>query len=173
MSQRGLQRRYVGGKWRKLGHGVGEFIKRQTVSWPHEFLNEARGGLALKFEVFYFTQTRIDHQGEVQRLLRFRLEDFYLLFDAFFIDFELVLREAERGTAVFVQHAGKGADQIDLGADAAALVLFRALPCIDARLCCGCNQQQSPGEYARKARAEHQRDAPFPLAHSEPLEVWC
>ena len=68
--------------------------------------------LGLEFEVLYFTQTRIDHQGEVQRLLRFRLEDFYLLLDAFLIDLELILHQVERGASVFVEHAGKGANQI-------------------------------------------------------------
>jgi len=50
-----------------------------------------------KSRSFVFAQARIDHQGEVQRLLRFRLEDFYPLLDAFLIDLELVRREVERG----------------------------------------------------------------------------
>src|SRR3977135_3481803 len=128
MFERGLQRGHARGKWRELSHRVGKFIKCKTVSGTHEFLNEARGGLGLEFEVLYFAQTRIDHQGEVQRLLRFRLEAFYLLLDAFLIDLELILREVERGVAVFVEHAGERTDHGDLGTDAAALVLFDMLP---------------------------------------------
>src|SRR6266576_5254520 len=124
MFERGLQRGHARGKWRELSYGVGKFIKCKTVSGANEFLNEARGGLGLKFEVLYFTQTRIDHQGEIQRLLRFRLEDFYLLLYAFFIDLELILCAVERGAAVFVEHAGEGANQIDLGTDASALILL-------------------------------------------------
>src|SRR6266446_4813703 len=165
-----LQRGHARGKWRELSYGVGKFIKREPVSGAHEFLNEARGGLGLKFEVLYFTQTRIDHQGEVQRLLRFRLEDFYLLLDAFFIDLELILREVERGAAVFVEHAGEGANQIDLGTDAPALVLFGVLPRLDAHLGCGGNQQENTSDCAREGRAEHHAGAPVRYAHSKPLE---
>src|SRR6266404_3158732 len=153
MFERGLQRGHARGKWRELSDGVGKFIKCKTVSGTHEFLNEARGGFGFEFEILYFTQARIDHQGEVQRLLRFRLEDFYLLLDAFFIDLELILREVERGAAVFVEHAGERANQIDLGTDAPALVMFSMLPRLDAHMSCGGNQQQNTSEYARKGRA--------------------
>src|SRR6267142_6201806 len=169
MFERGLQRGHARGKWRELSYGVGKFVKCKTVSGTYEFLNEARGGLGLKFEVLYFTQARIDHQSEVQRLLRFRLEDFYLLLDAFFIDLELILREVERGAAVFVEHAGEGANQIDLGTDAPALVLFSVLPCLDAHLGRGSNHQQNTREHARKGRAEHNAGAPFRHTHSKPL----
>src|ERR1700704_96169 len=169
MFERGLQRGHARGKWRELSHRVGKFIKCETVSGAHEFLNEARGGLGLEFEVLYFTQTRIDHQGEVQRLLRFRLEDFYLLLDAFFIDLELILREVERGAAVFVEHAGEGANQIDFGADAAALVLFGMLPRLDAHLRCRGNEQENTSDYTREARADQYGGAPFRHAHSKPL----
>src|SRR6266436_1449614 len=166
-----LQRGHARGKWRELSYGVGKFIKCKTVSGTHEFLNEARGGFGFEFEILYFTQARIDHQSEVQRLLRFRLEDFYLLLDAFLIDLELILREVERGAAVFVEHAGEGADQIDLGTNASALVLFGMLPRLDAHLRCGGNQQQTTSECAREGRAEHHAGPPFQHAHSKPL-VW-
>src|SRR6266446_3989002 len=164
-----LQRGHARGKWRELSYGVSKFIKCKTVTGTHEFLNEARGGLGLEFEVLYFTQARIDHQGEVQRLLRFRLEDLYLLLDAFFIDLELILREVERGAAVFVEHAGEGANQIDLGTDAPALVLFSMLPRLDAHLRCRGNEHENTSEYARKGRAEHHAGAPFRHTHSKPL----
>src|ERR1700682_6103323 len=118
MFERGLQGGYIGGKWRDLGYGVGELIERQAVSGTYEFLNESRGGIRLKFQILYLTEARIDHQGQVQSLPCFRLEEFYLLLNAFLEDLELILCQVERGAAVFVEHTGERADQVNLGADA-------------------------------------------------------
>ena len=100
-----------------------EFVHGQTVGGTHQLLNELGRRIRLKFEFLGFAQARIDHQRQVEGLLRFRLENFDLLLYAFFIHLELVRGEAERGTSVLVQHARQHADEVDLEAKAPVLIL--------------------------------------------------
>ena len=74
-----LQRGHAGSKRGQLRDRIGKFKQRQAVAGTHQFLNETRSGVLLKFEFLHFAQARIDHQGDVQRLLGFRLEDFDFL----------------------------------------------------------------------------------------------
>ena len=144
-----------GRKRRDLRDRVGKFIQGQAVARAHQFLDEPRSRILFKFEVLDFAQARIDHQGEVQRLLCFRLEHFNLLLHAFFVDLKLVLVRPEGRAAILVEHAGQHADQADFGRDAAALVLIRRAAAPRQAL----SAVEAPSKSsARRAQGQHSQE---------------
>ena len=86
----------------KLRDRIGKFKHRHAVAGPHDPRDETRGRSGLEFHVLEFAQAGIDHQRQIEGLLRFRLEDLDLLGLAFFVQFELVAREVERRPAGLV-----------------------------------------------------------------------
>ena len=65
----------------------------------------------------------IDHEREIEWLLRFGLEDGELLFDAFLENLEGFAREIGSGAIVIVEDAGEHVDQLDVYPDFSALLL--------------------------------------------------
>ena len=66
-------------------------------------------------------QAGVDHECEIERLLRFRLEDLELLLHALLENLKSFAREIRRGAIVLVEHAGEDADEVDVDANFAAL----------------------------------------------------
>ena len=116
-----LQERNVVGKCRKLGDVFVHRENRHTVARSQHLADEMRGGFLLKGDFLVGAEAGIDHQREVQRQLRFGLEDFNLLLDAFFEELEGFARQIGRGAIVFVEHADEDVDEIHVDANAAAL----------------------------------------------------
>ena len=65
-----------------------------------------RGGLFFEGNFLIRTQARIDHQREVERLLRFGFKDFDFLERALFVDLKSFDGQIGRGLAVVIKHAG-------------------------------------------------------------------
>ena len=86
--------------------------------------DETCGGFLLEADFFVRAEARVDHEGEVERLLCFGFEDFDLLFDAFFEDVKRLARDIDGGTIVFVENTGEDANELHVDADAAALLLI-------------------------------------------------
>ena len=63
--------------------------------------------------------------AKIERLLRFGFENFEFLFDAFLKNVKLFARNVDGGTIVFVENTGENADELDVDADATALLLRR------------------------------------------------
>src|ERR1700719_3277956 len=80
-----------------------------------------RGRLLLKSDFLVRAEAGIDHQREVERQLRFRLEDVDFLLDAFLEKLERFARKIRRGAIVLVEYADQHVDQIYADANAAAL----------------------------------------------------
>ena len=122
MLHRRLQARHVVGKSRQLGDRIGKFKDRHAVAGPHDPSDETRGRPGLKVHFLEFTEARVDHERQIERLLGLGLENLDLLGLAFFVHFELVAREVGRRAALLVQHAGQDVDQIHIHANLAPLI---------------------------------------------------
>src|ERR1700674_710659 len=114
-----LQPGYIVREGHQLRNRVGEFIYRHTVARTDNLSYESGGSLRFKRQLFQLAQTGVQHEGQVQRLLRFGLEDFDLLWLAFFIDLELIAREVRGGAIVLIQDTGEDVNQIYINLDLA------------------------------------------------------
>ena len=69
----------------------------QAIAGAHHLDDEMRRGLAFKTQFLERAEAGVHHQGEIERLIRFRLEALDLLRQALFAKLEGVLRQVEDG----------------------------------------------------------------------------
>ena len=85
---RGLQAGDVIAKARHLCDVLANREQRQAVSRLQHLFNKTRRRFFLEIDLFVRAQAGVNHEHQIQGKLRFRLEDFDLLFHTFLIKVE-------------------------------------------------------------------------------------
>ena len=97
----------------------------EAIARAQNLANKMRGGFLFEGDLLVGAEAGVDHEREIEWLLRFGLEDVELLFDAFLENLKGFAREIRSGAIVLVEDAGEHADELDVYADFAALLLGR------------------------------------------------
>src|SRR5215472_8276528 len=111
----------VGKPGRTLRYILIEGKHSQAVTGPHNLADEMSCGFLLKSDFLVSTHARVNHQGQVQRLRSFRLEDGYFLFLAFIEKLKCFARQIRRGAVMVVEDADEHGHQIYVNANAISL----------------------------------------------------
>jgi hypothetical protein len=117
-----LQGGNIVGEGSALANGFIEGKNGQAVTGTQDLANEMRSGFLFEADFFVGAQAGIDHQGDVEGLRGFGLEDIDFLLNTFFEDLKRFAGKIRRGTIVFVENADEDVDEIDGDLDAAALL---------------------------------------------------
>src|SRR5437773_728473 len=120
-SYRVLEGNDIIGKRRALRDVLIEGKNGQAITGPYDLADEMGGGLLLKGDFFVRAEASIDHQGQVEWLGSFWLEDVDFLFVAFIEKLKSFARQVGSRAIVLVKNADENGNEINVDADAVPL----------------------------------------------------
>lgn len=113
----------------------------QRVRGPHNFCDEPSGGFALQGKVELGAHARVNHQRHIQRQMRFRLKNIYVLANTFLVKLKGFFWQIGNRPAFAIGDTGQNVYQVYFDAD--WLLLRRRVK----HRCCSGNHNEQNSDY--------------------------